>query len=350
MPAPTDRMKQPPVSRVERTMQTGMAVLVAWSVGCGAAPRQGLPPSPPPPPSRVSPAQPAAPSKVLPALSPLEPLAAVLADSRLTLLTLGPAEAACASDRTTWIAAVDGVGCTITDADVRCVGTTATDPFKLERALCDTASTAVTPPPDWTPKVAAFVRQLGPSSWTVEPVPSTPELPALRVSIDGEEHALVRIAGRWRPSIAPGPQRSGRTRIVRALDATALAHQTAVALIVEDYDGGSEQGVHVSFLDVLCDSPDGLRGCGSIQIGSLAWALAAENRENHPGAATSLQNRPHVEVLLTPTVRFPDRLQLSLEISHLTSTLDEELVSPVRALTHHVGDWRLEHGTFVRVK
>lgn len=183
----------------------------------------------------------------------------------------------------------------------------------------------------------------------LEPVASTVELPTLRVGMDGAEHVLVRIAGRWRPSITPLVEDMGRLVIVRAFDASALAGQTAVAMIYEGYDGGSEQGVHVSFLDVLCDSPDGLRTCGSIQIGSLAWALAAEDRGKYPGGASSLRSRPHVEVLLKPSIRFPDRLHRALEISRLTAALDADLVEPVRALGTAVGEWRLDHGTFVRV-
>jgi hypothetical protein len=282
--------------------------------------------------------------------SPGEELGAVLDEAGITRLTLGSAEGACTSERPTWLAAVDGVGCVITDDELRCVATAATDLIDLAYALCGREPAARHEPPAWTTPIAGFVRARRPDAWEVQPVASTPELPALRMRIGDREHGLIRMAGRWRQSIALPDDRWGTPKILRAFDATALAHRPAVALIDEAYDGGSERGAYVTWFDVVCDAPEELRTCGSMAIGSMGWQLDASERHRYPGASSSRQNRPHVEVQLTPTIRFPDRLELTIEISQLTTTLDEDLVAPIQALRNQVGLWRLEDGTFVRVK
>ncbi|MFN0251399.1 MAG: hypothetical protein ACKV2T_31275 [Kofleriaceae bacterium] len=188
-----------------------------------------------------------------------------------------------------------------------------------------------------------------PSLTDAEPIPGFEAY-----TVAGETtQVIARINGAWFATTENVGVYDSPT-ILRAFDASLLARRPAIALVVESRDGGSEMGHAIDQLVILCAEIDVLRPCGRIDIGYLAWALAAENRGAYAGGAYSLGKRPHVEVVLEPKLVAPNMLRLTLK---RTSSLalpegewDRETLDELQALRRSVGLYRMDGDQLVRVK
>lgn len=198
--------------------------------------------------------------------------------------------------------------------------------------------------------VASSVSPARAASWAeIEDIPGMDAL----VLRSESTHVAARFHGRWFVSTEPIGLHSSAPTIRRAFDASLLAKQPAIALVVESRDGGSGMGFAVDQLVILCARDEQLRTCGEIEIGHLVWALDGEHRRKYPGAATSLRKRPHVEVELEPKLVAPDMLRLTLKRS---STLappegawDRETLATMDALRKSAGLYRIVDDRLVRV-
>jgi hypothetical protein len=200
--------------------------------------------------------------------------------------------------------------------------------------LVTTTAHAVTDPPAWA---------------DIEPIPGFDAY-----VVDGETtHVIAKIGGSWFVTTEKLGLYSDSPTIHRAFDASLLAKRPAIALVVENRDGGSEMGRAIDHLVILCAANEVLRKCAEIEIGHLEWALAAENRGDYPDGAFSLGKRPHVEVVLEPKIVAPDMLRLSLK--HTSSRAlpegewDRETLREMEALRKSVGLYRMRGDELVRV-
>jgi hypothetical protein len=188
------------------------------------------------------------------------------------------------------------------------------------------------------------------SSWAdVEPIPGADAL-----VVEGEStHVVARIGGQWFVSTEPLGIYENTPTIHRAFDASLLAKQPAIALVVESRDGGSEMGSAIDQLVILCASNEVLRPCGEIEIGHLEWVLGAEHRRAYPGGATSLRKRPHVEVELEPKLVAPDMLRLTVKrnstLAPPEGTWDRETLATMDGLRKSAGLYRIVDDRLVRV-
>lgn len=189
-----------------------------------------------------------------------------------------------------------------------------------------------------------------PVDWAeVEPIPGAEAL-----VVTGEStHVVARIDGQWFVTTESIGMFDNTPTVHRAFDATLLAKQPAIALVVESRDGGSEMGIAIDQLVILCAANEHLRKCGEIQIGQLEWTLDAENRRKYPGAAFSLRKRPHVEVELEPKLVAPDMLRLrvsrSTSLSMPSGDWESETVTTMNALKKSAGLYRFVDDKLVRV-
>lgn len=184
-------------------------------------------------------------------------------------------------------------------------------------------------------------------------VESIPGADALLVTGDST-HVIARINGSWFVTTEPlGLLYDLSPTVRRAFDATLLAKRPAIAIVVESYDGGSGMGTAIDQLIVLCAEKDQLQVCGEMQIGRLEWSLDAEHRSKFPDGAFSLRKRPHVEVVLEPTLVAPDMLRLAVTRSSNVASPDgpwsHETLATMDALRRSAGHYRLVGGEFVRI-
>lgn len=171
--------------------------------------------------------------------------------------------------------------------------------------------------------------------------------------VTGEStHVVAKLGGRWFVTTEPIGLYDTLT-VTRAFDASLLAKQPAVALVVESRDGGSEMGSAIDQLVILCAANERLRKCGELEIGHLEWALDGEHRRAYPDGASSLRKRPHVEVVLDPTLVAPDMLRLTLTRNSTVALPDggwpREIIDAMDALRKSAGLYRFVAGTLVRV-
>jgi hypothetical protein len=313
---------------------------------CG---RSQLPPaavSGSPPAPVVVRAKPAEPPK-----APPSRLAALLEAQQIETIVAGAPEGACA-EHATWIVSArrDGssASCAIAKDEMYCVATAA------EAALCPRPATVIAPA--WADAIARFLREQAPAQWQITKVAAPSGIEAVRAELVTADsigsYALVRTDQRWRASVEPIAGEMPTT-FVRVIDTSRVTGGASVGLITEMRDGGSEMGEAVDTLDVLCEDTGALRACGQIQLGYLAWQLAAEQRRKHPKGAQTLLARPHVEVLLEPRVQFPDRLVLSVVRSTLSTDAEKwgaDTLGTLHAVLADAGEWRFVAGKLVRVR
>ena len=284
-------------------------------------------------------------------------LAAVLDAQQLETIIVGAPEGACA-ESASWIVSArrDGgsASCAIAKDEMYCVTASAADVAAAEATLCPRPASVTTAA--WATGVARFLREQAPAQWQITKVAAPSGIAAARAELVTKDrmgsYALVRTDKRWRASVEPIAGEMPTT-FDRVIDTTRVTGGSSIGLITERRDGGSEMGEAVDTLDLLCEGKDELRACGQIQLGYLAWQLAAEQRRKHPDGAHTLLARPHVEVLLEPRVQFPDRLVLSVVRSTLSTDADKwgaDTLGTLHALLADAGEWRFVAGKLVRVK
>lgn len=165
-------------------------------------------------------------------------------------------------------------------------------------------------------------------------------------------HVVAKLGGHWFVTTEPLGL-FDTLAVTRAFDASLLAKQPAIALVVESRDGGSEMGSAIDQLVILCAANERLRTCGEIEIGHLEWALDGEHRRDYPGGATSLRKRPHVEVVLEPTLVAPDMLRLTMTRNSTVALPDggwpRETLEAMDTLRKRAGLYRFTAGALVRV-
>jgi hypothetical protein len=325
----------------------GLALLI----GCGNSRVPAAPVSDPPAsPVRVT-AKAADPPK-----RPLARLATAFDTHQVETVIAGSPEGAC-DERVPWIVSGRSTGdgpasCAITRDAIHCVASAAGDLAAAEALLCPRSATVSTPP--WASALAEFLREQAPAHWEITKVAAPNGIEALRVEIltddSSSSHALVRTGKRWRASERIGDEMP--KTFLRVIDTSRVTGGSSIGLIMETRDGGTEMGEASDSLDLMCEGTDELRACGQIQLGYLSWQLPAEERRKHPNGAHTLRGRPHVEVLLEPQVRFPDRLVLSVVRSTLSTdaeTWGAETLATLHALLADAGEWRFVDGKLVRV-
>lgn len=188
-----------------------------------------------------------------------------------------------------------------------------------------------------------------PATWAeVERVPGADAL-----AVIGETtHVIAKLGGSWFVTTDPIGVFE-RPTIRRAFDASLLAKQPAIALVVESRDGGSGMGTVIDQLVILCAADAQLRNCGEITIGRLDWVLDGEHRSKYPDGAFSLRKRPHVEVVLEPTLVAPDGLRLTVKrnstLAPPEGAWESETLAMMDTLRRSAGVYRLRDGELVRV-
>jgi hypothetical protein len=231
------------------------------------------------------------------------------------------------------IATIGGETCVFVP-ELRCAKHTT--PEATEDALCG-PKRALVPAPAWAEPLATILAgsSIGATMFATG---------VIDLRIDSAVHLLVHRDDTWRSTIEPIADDGRRVRILRVLDAASLGHGAVIATVIDSYDGGSEMGESWDVLDILCARPDGLAPCGGMQIGQLTWTLAAEDRIKHPGGATSLRNRPHIEVVLEPAIG--PLGTLTLTTTHDTRSrgfdIDSETLQSLAAIRRRAGTWRFD--------
>jgi hypothetical protein len=183
----------------------------------------------------------------------------------------------------------------------------------------------------------------------VEPIPGIDGF-----VVTGETtQVMARIDGSWFTTTEKlGPFDRPPT-IRRGFDASVLVKKPAIALVVESYDGGSMMGTAIDELVILCASNEVLRVCGTMEIGRLEWMLDSEHRRKYRDGAHSLRKRPHIEVLLEPTLVAPGMLRLAVKRNSTLAlpegTWERETLARMDALRRSAGLYRVVDEKLVRV-
>jgi hypothetical protein len=254
----------------------------------------------------------------------------------------------------------EGVSCLVGAGAATCANFIDHDPAQAERALCGESAEQVDVPPR-VRHVAAAAR----AGWRITPIPAPEGYRALSLRAGEDYFLLVRRGPSWIASPLPVARTDGHeVGPERLLDGRGLTEEASFLLVSSSYRGGSQQGELTTRLLVLSDV---LAERVVRDIGLLVWTIDPEERGQMPDGAQSLRGRPHLEVLLEPSVTGDGALRLDLIREHRPETDrarferdpckpggDGDLLGlacPVHRLdlvAKGAGFWRLDGGALVK--
>ena len=305
-----------------------------------------------------------------PAVRPLDRFASRLSALAIDEISIAPgdAEAPCRGVRPPFrvVSALgdggEGVSCLFGDGDAAaCVNFVDHETNRAEQALCSETGEAADVPSRVRQAAAAAA-----AGWRIAPIPAPEGHRALSLRTGDDYYLLVRRGSEWRASPMPVGRTDGHeVGPERLLDSRSIGEEPTVALVASSYRGGSQQGELTTRLFIL--SSDGLTEQAVKDIGLLVWTIDPDERTALPDGAQSLRGRPHLEVLLEPSITGDGAVRLDLIREHRPepdrSRFEHEpctpggagdvlgLACPVRrldALEKEAGFWRLHDGALVK--
>lgn len=191
-----------------------------------------------------------------------------------------------------------------------CVNFVDHDVEQAEQALCGDSAEQVDVPA--RVKEAAAAAEPG---WRIAPVPAPEGYRALGLRSGSDYYLLVRRGASWIASPLPVARTDGHeVGPERLLDSRALTDDPSFVLVASSYRGGKQKGELTTRLLVL--AADGLAERAVRDIGLLVWTDDPEESGQAPGGAQSLRARPHLEVLLEPSITGDGALRLDLIREH----------------------------------
>lgn len=248
---------------------------------------------------------------------PLDRFARRLSSVGIAELSLAPsnAEASCRGVKPPFriVSALSDSGedvtCAVGGGAARCVNFVDHATEQAEQAVCGDAAEQVDVPARVRTAVAAA--QPG---WRVTPIPAPDGFRALSVRTGDEYYLMVRRGTVWTASPLPVARTDGHeVGPERLLDSRALTDAPSFALVASSYKGGAQQGELTTRLLVLSDE---LAERAVRDIGLLVWTLDPEEKGAMPAEASSFRGRPHLEVLLEPSITGDGALRLDLIREH----------------------------------
>ena len=203
----------------------------------------------------------------------------------------------------------EDVTCLVGDGAARCVNFVDHETALAEQALCGDGADEVDVPVRL--RTAAAAAQPG---WRVAPIPAPAGFRALSVQTGDEYFLMVRRGSVWMASRLPVARTDGHAvGPERLLDGRALTDAPSFALVASSYRGGSQQGELTTRLLILSDD---LAERAARDIGLLVWTVDPEEKSAAPEGASSFRSRPHLEVLLEPSITGDGALRLDLIREH----------------------------------
>lgn len=248
---------------------------------------------------------------------PLDRFAAKLSSLQIAELSLAPsdAEAPCRGVTPPFrvVSALsdsgEDVSCLMGAGVVRCVNFVDHETELAEQALCGSTAEEVDVPA--RVRAAAAAAQ---ASWRIAPIPAPEGHRALSLRAGDDYFIMVRRGSEWIASPLPVARTDGHeVGPERLLDSRALTDGPSFALVASSYRGGSQKGELTTRLLVLSD---GLAERAVRDIGLLVWTIDPEERAAMPAGASSFRGRPHLEVLLEPSITGDGALRLDLIREH----------------------------------
>ena len=203
----------------------------------------------------------------------------------------------------------EDVSCLIGAGGSACIDFVDHDVELAEQALCGDGAEQVDVPR--RVRDAAAAAEPG---WRIAPIPAPEGIRALGLRAGSDYYLLVRRGSAWITSPLPVARSEGQEGgPERLLDSRALTDDSSFALVSSSYRGGKEQGELATRLLVL--AADDLAERTVRDIGLLVWTMDPEETEGSDGAP-SLRARPHLEVLLEPSITGDGALRLDLIREH----------------------------------
>jgi len=203
----------------------------------------------------------------------------------------------------------EDVTCLVGAGAARCVNFVDHETTLAEQALCGDGADEVDVPA--RVRTAAAAARPG---WRVAPIPAPTGFRALSVRTGDEYFLMVRRGSVWIASPLPVARTDGHeVGPERLLDSRALTDAPSFALVTSSYRGGDQQGELTTRLLLLSDD---LAERAARDIGLLVWTVDPEEKNAPPEGTSSFRSRPHLEVLLEPSITGDGALRLDLIREH----------------------------------
>ncbi|MBK7538034.1 MAG: hypothetical protein IPI49_22205 [Myxococcales bacterium] len=303
-------------------------------------------------------------------------LAAALTEAKVSVLEMSPLEHECANlpARATLISMNlpgSAQDCAVGQGRSVCVPAVRR-PDKLRQTLCGAGMSAK--PAGWPPALERALDPLVRMGWRVRPMDGRGAPPALAAYDPmGAVSLLVSDGVSWQvmsealPSTEEQGPHAGPRAVMRA---AGLGHGAKYAVVIDEYEGGSESGWQTTWLFILCGEGLELTVCTRKAIGALVWSLGPGERAAYRRGGASLTRRPHLAVSLAPSLaanattlrlkltrrtlpaKLRDRFQLTPpECEPSGDPLEPGSCDPwsaMDALRADAGDWRFDGQALVR--